>query len=300
MRQNCVKTKGTLSAVIQLTDMMRNVEFPIVIDTFVTGKKGQISGLGSSRLQRILKKHGIDKVLASEAGRTSRGNMALMQNYVNLMNTLQATPDFSIDEIEEYWAQQVREYFNNQPFLLKNDSSMSVSACIRDLFDQAEKRQMQNKGTQYKGTVLQHLVGAKIKFLMISDKMMLHGASVADSSTDRGGDFVISNTIIHCTTAPSGALIEKCRTNLNTGASPVIITLFDRVNTALNLAIDSGIGKRIEVWDIEQFLSSNVYEHSLFRTDTRGVQLSQIVDQYNKIIDEVESDPSLKIQFIQV
>lgn len=41
---------------------------------------------------------------------------------------------------------------------------------------------------------------------------------------------------------------------------PVIITIYDRVHTALNLAEDAGLAGRVEVWDIQQFLSANVYE----------------------------------------
>ena len=52
----------------------------------------------------------------------------------------------------------------------------------------------------------------------------IHGASVADAPTERSGDFVINNTIIHCTTMPGALLIEKCKANLRGGCHPVIIT----------------------------------------------------------------------------
>lgn len=72
--------------------------------------------------------------------------------------------------------------------------------------------------------------------------------------------FVINNMIIHCTTMPGALLIEKCKANLRNGTYPVIITIYDRVHTALNLAEDAGLAGRVEVWDIQQFLSANVYE----------------------------------------
>ena len=58
---------------------------------------------------------------------------------------------------------------------------------------------------------------------------------------------------------PGASLIEKCRANLRNGAIPVIITIFDRVHTAMTLAEDAGLAGRVEVWDIQQFLSANVY-----------------------------------------
>ena len=92
-------------------------------------------------------------------------------------------------------------------------------------------------------------------------------------------------------------MIEKCSANLSSGYHPVIITIFDRVHTALNLAEDAGLAGRTEVWDIQQFLSANVYEHSLFDEAKRNSTLSDIISRYNNIVLETESDPSLRIEF---
>lgn len=147
------------------------------------------------------------------------------------------------------------------------------------------------------GTVLQHLVAAKLCLIMPENAFEIHGASVVDAPTERSGDFVINNTIIHCTTMPGALLIEKCKANLRGGCHPVIITIFERVHTALNLAEDAGLAGRVEVWDIQQFLSSNVYEHSLFDESKRNSTLSDIIGRYNEIVLEAETDPSLRIEF---
>lgn len=125
----------------------------------------------------------------------------------------------------------------------------------------------------------------------------MHGAYVADSPTDRSGDFVINNTVIHCTSSPGEPLIQKCKSNINAGCLPVVITIFDRVKTALDLAADAGLDGRIEVWDIQQFLSTNISEHSLFDGTARNTKLADIIEKYNAIIDELETDPSLRIEF---
>ena len=199
-----------------------------------------------------------------KAGAPVAEGMGLMIKYVDFLNAWneEETVDFSI--VEEFWAEQVREYFRNQPFVLTADTSKTIGANLDELFEQAKKRQKQNPGTQYLGTVLQHLVAAKLCLIMPENAFEIHGASVADAPTERSGDFVINNTIIHCTTMPGALLIEKCKANLRGGCHPVIITIFERVHTALNLAEDAGLAGRVEVWDIQQFLSSNVYEHSLF------------------------------------
>jgi hypothetical protein len=290
-------TKGPLSLLVQLTRIVREKPFPLNSENFLTENKGQVSGLGGSNLKKILKDYGITQVLAAEGGRTSRGNMGLMLKYVEFLNTWQHDEKIDFDAVETYWAAQVREYFRNQPFMLTADPSKTIGANLEDLFEQAKKRQKQNPGTQYLGTMLQHLIAAKLSVILPPDKFQIHGAAVADAPTDRGGDFLIGNTILHCTTAPGEPLIQKCASNINFGCSPIIITIFERVRTALDLASDAGLTGRIEVWDIQQFLSTNINEHGMFDLATRNAKMAEIIEKYNVIITEVETDPSLRIEF---
>lgn len=295
--ENNIYTKGPLSVVIQFTRMVQGKDFPLRSDDFKTEKEGQVAGLGGGNLKKILKEHGITQLLSAEGGRTSRGSMGLMKKYVDFLNNWNAEETVDLGTVEAFWAEQVREYFRNQPFILTADTSKTIGANLDELFEQAKKRQKQNPGTQYLGTVLQHLVAAKLCLILPEGSFEIHGASVADGPTDRNGDFVINSTIIHCTTMPGALLIEKCKANLRSGCHPVIITIFDRVHTALNLAEDAGLAGRVEVWDIQQFLSANVYEHSLFDEAKRNSTLADIVSRYNNIVLEAETDPSLRIEF---
>lgn len=160
--ENNIFTKGPLSLVIQFTRLVRDQTFPLNPDDFQTSGKGQVAGLGGGNLKKILKEHGITQQLSAEGGRTSRGSMGLMIKYVDFLNAwnIEETVDFT--EVEDFWAEQVREYFRNQPFILTADTSKTIGANLDDLFEQARKRQKQNPGTQYLGTVLQHLVAAKL------------------------------------------------------------------------------------------------------------------------------------------
>lgn len=295
--ENNIFTKGPLSLVVQLTYLVRDKSFPLNSDNLQTGSKGQVVGLNGENLKKILKEHGITQQLSVEGGRTSRGSMGLMIKYVNFLNAWNAEEAVDFSVVEDFWAEQVREYFRNQPFILTADTSKTIGANLNELFEQAKKRQAQNPGTQYLGTVLQHLVAAKLCLVMPEGTFEIYGASVADGPTDRNGDFVINSTIIHCTTMPGNLLIDKCSRNLQSGCHPVIITIFDRVQTALNLAADAGLAGRVEVWDVQQFLSANIYEHSLFDVARRNSTLSEIIDRYNNIVRETETDPSLCIKF---
>ena len=295
--ENSITTKGPLSLVVQFTRLVQDKEFPLNPDDFQTSGKGQVAGLGGGNLKKILKEHGITQQLSAEGGHTRRGRMGLMIKYVDFLNAWNAEEPVDFATIENFWAEQVQEYFRNQPFVLTADTSKTIGANLDELFEQAKKRQKENPGTQYMGTVLQHLVAAKLCLIMPEHSFEIHGASVADGPTDRNGDFVINSTIIHCTTMPGALLIEKCKANLRGGCHPVIITIFDRVHTALNLAEDAGLAGRVDVWDIQQFLSANVYEHSLFDEAKRNSTLSDIISRYNNIVLEAETDPSLRIEF---
>lgn len=288
-----IKGKGALALVVQLTRAFSKDELPIDPADYVTDRQGQVAGLGEANLRKILADHGITRQLAKEAGRTNRGNMGLMRAYADFINMLPAPLDFNA--IEEYWIACVRAYFAGQPFKLAKDSSRSVTDAVNGLLDQAARRQKENPGMKYAGTVLQHLVAAKLELLMPT--VEIHGASDADDQTGRAGDFIIDDTVIHCTTAPANLLIEKCRVNIEHGLNPVIITVSDRVTTARNLLEDTGLGTRVEVWDLQQFLSTNVYEHGCFSSGIRTRVLSELIANYNSIIDEFETDPSLHIEY---
>ena len=279
------------------TRMIRSKSFPLNPDDFLTNNKGQVAGLSGSNLKKILSEHGINQTLAAEGGRTSRGNIGLMIKFVEFLNEAHKIEPIDLESLEKLWAEQIRVYFRNQPFTLTADPSRTIGASLEELFEQARKRQKQNPGTQYLGAVLQHLVGAKLSMILPWDKFQIHGASVADSPTDRSGDFVINSTIIHCTTAPGEPLIQKCKANIRAGCQPIIITIYDRVKTALDLTSDADLSGRIEVWDIQQFLSTNIIEHSLFDGAAQNAELAVIIEKYNAIIAEVETDPSLRIEF---
>lgn len=295
--ENGITSKGQLSLVVQFTRMVRDRDFPLNPADFQTDSKGQVTGIGGGNLKKILAEHGITKQLTSEGGRTSRGSMGLMMAYVQFLNQWYEEDEVDLFEVENFWAEEVREYFRNQPFVLSSDASRTVTANLADLFDQAKKREKQNKGTRYLGVILQHLVAAKLQVVLSDNAIEIHGASVADQQTDRAGDFVVHSTAIHCTTAPADLLMEKCKANLKAGLHPIIITVYDRVHTALTQIEDSGIQGQVDVWDIQQFISSNVMEHSGFNETARNHTLAEIIANYNAIIDSVEHDPSLRIVF---
>lgn len=288
-------SKGALSLALILTRNMRGKAFPIDARDFETTSGGQVAGLGGAAVRKILADHGIVRVLSSEGGRTSRGNMDRMRLYVSLMNDLSQAHAVDLRAIEEFWVERVHNYFAAMPFTLRLDPSKSIRACLRALFAQALERQREASGTMYVGAMMQHLVGAKLR-LVTEQNLIMHGHAVADAPTNRSADFALGDVAIHVTTAPSNALLEKCSQNLSVGLRPIIVTTEDGAGGARALSRQIGIEDRIDVLELEQFLAGNIYERSVFDKGLRPEFIGRLISSYNEIIEATETDPSLRIE----
>ena len=269
---------------------------PLDPTKLVTAAQGQVLGLGRGAVQAILADHGITKVLAAEGGRTSRGSMGNMQDYVAFLNENSRGKDLDLALVESWWVARVRDFFEASPLKLKVDAGSSIKACINSIFDEAKRRQSENRGSTILGAVMQHLVGAKLEVLYPDQTIQHSGYSVADSPTGRSGDFQIGDCVIHVTTAPGEAVIRKCHDNLDRGLRPLVISNGAGAALAETLAEGVGIGRRIEVLDITQFLVANMLEWTGFDGQQRRGTFEDLVASYNTLIDKCETDPSLKIQ----
>ncbi len=196
--------------------------------------------------------------------------------------------------IEQTSKEQMQKSLQGKPMVLRLDAGKSMRTAVRELMKQAEKKQEAQPGYHVVGTVMQHLVGAKLTLILPKPPEM-HGASVADAVSDREGDFIVEDVVIHVTSAPSEALIRKCGSNLEQGKRPIIITTYHGVVAAEQLACNARIDERIDIFDIEQFVASNLYEIGKFTNDGRRNTADELVRAYNAIIDQCETDPSLKI-----
>lgn len=287
-------SKGSLSLVLIISRNAQGLTFPLKKDQFITSKAGQVAGLGGGAVKKILNDHGIVRILSNEGGRTSRGNMERMYAYVDLLNELYEAEKLDLKKVELFWVEKVRDYFNSKPFYFRLDSARSLRACFRDLFAQAAERQRESSGTMYVGAVMQHLVGAKLEHL--SPGTIEHnGFAVADAPLARAGDFLLGDVAIHVTTVPGEALLRKCRDNLASGLKALIVTMEDGAGGARAAAKQFGIEDRVDIIEIEQFLTTNVYEWSSFSATERRDVVSQVIDGYNSIVDSCETDPSLRI-----
>lgn len=289
--------KGPLCVALVVTEHARTLGLPLDPETLVTPGEGQVLGLGRGKVQAILARHGITRVLAEEGGRTSRGSMGNMRSYVAFLNQAHAeAPPVDLDAVERFWVDRVQAFFAGKPFLLRLDESLGLRTVIRHLLAQAEARQKAMPGATFQGTMLQHLVGAKLDLVLGPGKIEHHGASQNDAGEGRHGDFEIGDVAFHVSTAPGEALIRKCQTNLEASRRPVIVTTAKGAATAEGLAGNAGIADRIELLEVEQFLATNIHELGLFDAKQRRVKVEELVTRYNELVKKHETDPSLRIE----
>jgi hypothetical protein len=122
-----------------------------------------------------------------------------------------------------------------------------------------------------------------------------HGANVADASTSRAGDFMLDDTVIHVTVAPTESLIRKCIGNIESGLRSVIVTTAESRAGIESLAKNANIETRIEIIEAEQFIATNILEWSNFGNDDWKTEISRLITAYNMLIEAYETDPGLRI-----
>lgn len=291
-------SKGPLCVALVVTQHARK-GLPLNPDALLTEAGGQVLGLGKGAVQTVLSRHGITRVLAAEGGRTSRGSISNMREYVAFLNSLATAGAVDLDAVEAFWIGRVHAFFSAKPFKIRLDASRSLRTLVRDMIVQAEERQRNTPGMQYAGAVLQHLVGAKLDCALGVGNFDHNSFSTSDAQSGRHGDFFIGDVAIHVTTAPSEAVIGRCRDNIDDGYRPIIVTTARGLTVAEGLAENAGLGERIDVFEVEQFVALNLYELGKFAAEGRRIAVGDVVTRYNTIVEEVETDPSLKIEFRQ-
>lgn len=97
---------------------------PLTPDSLVTPGGGQVRGLSKNAVQSILRRHGIERVLAAEGGRTSRGSLGRMREYVAYLNQLGSALD--LNAVELFWIDRVKSFFQARPLRLNADPSKGI------------------------------------------------------------------------------------------------------------------------------------------------------------------------------
>lgn len=125
-------------------------------------------------------------------------------------------------------------------------------------------------------------------------QIQFYPTKVTERSPEK--DFIVGTTCFDVTTSPTGAVITKCAENVGAGLHPVLVVPRDQVAKARHLAEDQSIPNDITIIAIEDYLASNIIELSNGQQSEFVATLQQIITAYNRRLEEVETDMSLKIE----
>jgi hypothetical protein len=67
------------------------------------------------------------------------------------------------------------------------------------------------------------------------------------------------------------------------------------VEGAMFLMKTASLSDRMDVLEIGRFLTTNIYERSLFKAAAGKVTFSRLPGRYNEIVGACETDPALRI-----
>jgi hypothetical protein len=271
---------------------------PITEDRLYSKNRSQVKGLGGKAIQKILKRHGENRTFTREGGRTSRGTVHLAKSFSDVLNGLVADVDIDFQfsnlsyALEFFFTDCVRkDYFDKQRIAVEVNADKPIALVVKDILDIVAER-----SDNPTGSVLQHLVGAKLQLRFPNERIGTDHANAADLQTGRAGDFQVGDTAFHVTVAPMEHLIERCKENLRDGLRPVILTVDRRLQAAQQMLDIAGVGGSVIAQSAENFIGTNIEEIAGYRKDGISHEVVRLVRAYNRRIEVGEVDKSLMIE----
>ncbi|RQO50006.1 DUF4928 domain-containing protein [Rhodococcus sp. KBW08] len=261
----------------------------------------QVKGLSGTRIRKILALHGEMREFTKEGGRTSRATKELAGELADVISESAPSAGYgslSFDEqtevrmaLQVWFVGKVQsDHFAKERLSAVINPEFPVRAAIAALLNAARAQ-----GGNSAGAVAQHLVGAKLKLRFPKEKISNHSYTTADDQTARPGDFSVGDTAIHVTMAPSEALFQKCQKNLHDGFRPLVLVPENRVDAGRQIAETTGVGERVSVQAIEDYVGNNIEEVGGLSAQGIRAGLKALLETYNDRVCAVESDPALQI-----
>lgn len=260
----------------------------------LTKKGGQIAGVSRQRQDSILNRFGETRVFTKEAGRTNRGNHDYIKamldsirqdSFQKLNENAQHT---AIDKMQELLYGVVKKHFDLDRVSFEIPQPLSPYACINAILEAAAHSSKQ-------GPVAQQLVAAKLRLRFPDINILTFPVYAQDTQTGRKGDVVVNDTAVHVTVAPNESHYRACRKNVSESMLALLLVPAIKVDATRQFLAQTGPVDGIAVQGIEDFVAQNISEIAEFNKNKLAVSLGRLLDEYNTIIDQHESDKSLMI-----
>jgi hypothetical protein len=174
------------------------------------------------------------------------------------------------------------------PLKLRCDHLQSPATWIDSILVAAELRSF--------GVVEWHLIGATLQQRHPGITIPNNPGHAADAQTGRSGDFPLKDISYHVTATDGKEATERCKQNIEAGVHPVLLVPRRYLENARARADVVGILPRVSVLAIEDFIAQNIIEMSTGQQQDFFSTLKAIIDEYNRRLEQVETDMSLKIE----
>jgi len=183
---------------------------------------------------------------------------------------------------------EAHKWLSKQPIKINCDRQLSPSAWISSILEKARGRSG--------GVVEQHLIGAKLQKRHPKIGVSNQPSHAGDFQTKRSGDFSLNSISHHVTATDGKEAVQRCKDNVESGIHPVLLVPKQFLERAKLQAENVEILERITVLSIEDFVTQNLIEMSTEQAQDFFSVLKDIITEYNRRLEEVETDMSLRIE----
>jgi hypothetical protein len=284
-------SRNTIAVGIVVLDHLRR-QSPLSPDDLFS-KGGELKG-SRSGLQDTLERYGIPRKFLKEATtrqahQDARVLAEKMEYGTELALLDRDSRENQLQKALKLLADKAHTWLGRQPIRVSCDRQQSPASWVTSILDKAKGKSG--------GIVEQHLVGAKLQRRHPGVTIPNNPGHAGDVQTGRTGDFPLHNISYHVTATDGKEATERCKENVQSGVHPVLLVPKRYVEKAKVYAEIAGIQNRATILAIEDFITQNIIEMSTQQQQQDFFStLKAIIDEYNRRLEEVETDMSLKIE----
>ncbi|HEV3316594.1 MAG TPA: DUF4928 family protein [Candidatus Angelobacter sp.] len=286
-----IAARNVVAAGIVVLDKLCQKTLLAEEDAFTS--RGELKGARSG-LDKVLERHGIPATYLKEAtGRQAATYARILLQKLEYGKRLRGDANNQerqerLQEAIEIMRAEAFQWLQRQPLKIDCNRQSSPAVWVNTILKKAQGRSG--------GKVEQHLVGAKLQERYLTKILVPNFPGHAgDLQTKRSGDFDVGRISYHVTANPTRDHLRKCKDNAASNRIPVLIVPGNKVADARFYARDEGVEDRVTVLSLEDFIAQNVIEISSERDNDLFETMTSIINEYNRRIQEIETDPSLKI-----
>lgn len=290
--------RGLVAAALCVLERLR--EKPSVnFRDHLTPKSGQIAGVTRAKQDAILARFGERRLYTKEGGRTNRGNHVHVEQMLKSIGSdgfveLSAEDQWAaIDDMQGILIEIVRKHFELAKLTFDIPQPLSAHGCVSAILEAASK-------VAKAGPVAQHLVAAKLRVRFPGTDIATFPVFAQDSQAGRKGDVVVNDMVFHVTIAPNDSHYLACSRNVAEGMLATLLVPSRLAGSTKQFLENTVESCGITVLGIEEFVAQNIGELSAFKSKDLAAKMGQLLREYNRIVDEHESDKSFMIDIADV